>query len=86
MSIVTTFRALSLVGLTIFWALLGLSFGLLTELLQPDHPRPGFQPGKVPMAQVKVLAESMHPVGVVLSVTSAGSVIDTVTPVAASGP
>lgn len=45
MTIVTAFRALSLVGLTIFWLLLGLSFGLLTELLQPDHPRPGFQPG-----------------------------------------
>ena len=45
MTIVTAFRALSLVGLTIFWALLGLSFGLLTELLQPDHPGRAFEPG-----------------------------------------
>ena len=44
MTIVTAFRLLSLVGLTMFWAVLGLSFGLLLELLQPDHPRPGFQP------------------------------------------
>jgi predicted cobalt transporter CbtA len=44
MTIVTAFRVLSLVGLTMFWAVLGLSFGLLAEVLQPDHPRPDFQP------------------------------------------
>lgn len=45
MTIVTTFRVLWLAGLTIFWLLLGLSFGFLVELLQPEHRRPGFQPG-----------------------------------------
>jgi hypothetical protein len=35
MSIVSTYRALSLAGLTIFWTVLGLSF---------DHPSHGFQP------------------------------------------
>ena len=45
MTIVTTYRALSLAGLTIFWMVLGLSFGLLAELLEPEPPPHGFQPG-----------------------------------------
>ena len=44
MSIVTTYRALSLAGLTIFWTVLGLSFGILAELLEPDHPAHDFRP------------------------------------------
>ncbi len=44
MTIVTTFRIFSLAGLTIFWLILGLSFGLLVEILEPDRPTHGLQP------------------------------------------
>jgi predicted cobalt transporter CbtA len=39
MWIVTSFRLLSLAGLTLFWLTLGLAFGLLLERLEPDRPR-----------------------------------------------
>ncbi len=43
-SLVATFRAFSAAGLTLFWLVLGLSFGLLVERLEPDHRARGFQP------------------------------------------
>jgi len=43
-SLITTFRALSLVGLTLFWLALGVGFGLLVERLEPDQRARGFQP------------------------------------------
>jgi predicted cobalt transporter CbtA len=42
--LVLRFRALSLAGLTFFWLVLGLAFGLLVEHLQPERGRRNVQP------------------------------------------
>ena len=45
--LVAAFRALSLAGLTFFWLVLGIGFGLLAERLQPDQRARGIQPRPV---------------------------------------
>ena len=43
-AIVTSYRILSFVSLTLFWAVLGAAFAILVEYLQPDAPSPGLEP------------------------------------------